>query len=88
MAMANKSDVVRDVAEVLGVSQAAVKAVADALFDEIGRRAARGDTVRMTGFGSFRVRARPPRTARNPRTGEEVAVGETRRLTFRAARSQ
>lgn len=34
----------------------------------------RGDRVEIRGFGSFSLSFRPPRTARNPKTGEPVAV--------------
>lgn len=33
-----------------------------------------GDRVEIRGFGSFSLNYRPPRTARNPKTGEPVAV--------------
>jgi DNA-binding protein HU-beta len=34
----------------------------------------RGDPVRLVGFGTFSVARRKPRTLRNPRTGQSVAV--------------
>lgn len=37
-----------------------------------------GGRVEVRGFGSFSVRTRPPRDARNPKTGEAVAVVEKR----------
>lgn len=33
-----------------------------------------GDRVEIRGFGSFSLNFRPPRTARNPKTGEPVSV--------------
>lgn len=36
----------------------------------------RGDRVEIRGFGSFGLSFRPPRTARNPKTGAPVAVDE------------
>lgn len=33
-----------------------------------------GGRVEIRGFGSFSLNHRPPRTARNPKTGEEVSV--------------
>ncbi len=41
----------------------------------------RGDKVELRGFGSFRVRHRPPRVGRNPRTGERMSV-PTKRVPF------
>jgi integration host factor subunit beta len=34
----------------------------------------RGDRIETRGFGSFEIRRKPPRTGRNPRTGEKVKV--------------
>ena len=35
-----------------------------------------GQRIEIRGFGSFALRYRPPRTARNPKTGEYVATEE------------
>ena len=35
---------------------------------------AAGDRIEIRGFGSFSLNYRPPRTGRNPRTGDKVAV--------------
>jgi integration host factor subunit beta len=45
-----------------------------------------GHRVEVRGFGSFSVRHRPPRKARNPRTGENVFVGPTKVVFFRAGK--
>ena len=47
------------VAEILGAIAAALAA---------------GNRVEIRGFGSFSLNYRPPRTGRNPKTGEKVAV--------------
>lgn len=43
-----------------------LKAMAEALV--------RRDRIEIRGFGSFALNFRPPRTARNPKTGAQVAV--------------
>ena len=35
---------------------------------------AKGDRIEIRGFGSFTLKRRPPRTARNPKTGQSVLV--------------
>ncbi len=42
-----------------------------------------GDTVKITGFGTFAVRQKGRRIGRNPKTGVEVAILPRRVLTFR-----
>jgi integration host factor subunit beta len=48
--------------------------VVNAMLEGIVSALAHGDRVELRGFGAFIVKARPPRTGRNPRTGEQVAV--------------
>lgn len=44
---------------------------------------ARGETVKISSFGTFSVRDKGPRVGRNPKTGEEVPIQPRRVLTFR-----
>ena len=48
----------------------------DTFFGAIMESLVRGDRVEIRGFGSFKVKKRKARVARNPRTGEEVFVEE------------
>ena len=50
----------------------AVKMILDAMTDAL----ARGDRIEIRGFGSFALNYRPPRTGRNPKSGEKVHVPE------------
>ncbi len=45
-------------------------------FEEISKSLSNGNRVELRGFGAFSIKERPPRTARNPRTGEQVDVSE------------
>ena len=42
-----------------------------------------GEAVKISRFGSFRVREKRRRMGRNPRTGEEATISPRRVLTFR-----
>ena len=44
------------------------------IIDAIGEALVRGERVEIRGFGSFSIHQRPPRIARNPKTGEKVSV--------------
>ena len=48
----------------------AVKMILDAMTDALSR----GDRIEIRGFGSFALNYRPPRTGRNPKSGEKVSV--------------
>ncbi len=43
----------------------------------------RGETVKISSFGTFSVRAKAARVGRNPKTGEEVPIHPRRVLSFR-----
>ena len=85
MGTVSKTDIVREIAAKTGAPQAAAKEFVDALLDVISARAEAGDTVQLMGFGRFSVKARPARVGRNPRTGAEVQIAESRKLTFKPA---
>jgi integration host factor subunit beta len=51
-----------------------VERIVATVFNQITAALARGDRVELRGFGAFSVRVRDARPARNPRTGERVAV--------------
>ena len=70
----NKSELAAAVAAKAGLSNAdAVKAVS-AVIDTITAEVAAGNKVTVQGFGSFSLKERAARTAKNPKTGEVIQV--------------
>lgn len=71
-----KADLVEQVADAVGghVSRRECGLVVDAVLDALKDALARGDGIELRGFGTFKVRRRRARKARNPRTGEPVEV--------------
>ena len=47
------------------------------------RRLSRGETVKLSSFGTFAVRQKSQRMGRNPKTGDEVPIAPRRVLVFR-----
>jgi len=45
-----------------------------------------GDDVRLVGFGSFSVSARPAREGKNPRTGEKLTIAASKAPKFSAGK--
>ncbi len=45
----------------------------------------RGESVKLSSFGSFGIRQKGERIGRNPKTGEEVPITPRRVLVFRAS---
>ena len=71
----NKSELIYKLAErfpqlVAKDADFAVKVILDAMMAALER----GDRTEIRGFGSFDLNFRPPRTGRNPKSGEKVKV--------------
>ncbi len=47
---------------------------------------AQGERIEIRGFGSFDLRHRPPRLARNPKTGESVQIAAKAAVHFKPGR--
>ena len=62
------------VAEAADLTKKDADVVIEAVLDTIVEALRRGDKVELRGFGSFRLRQRDPRKARNPKTGRPVDV--------------
>ena len=82
----NKSDIAGHVAGRANVGRSAAGDAVDAVFEAIGEALARGEDVRIAGFGSFGTRSRPARTGRNPRTGESLNIAASTAPTFKAGK--
>ena len=57
------------------------------LFDAIQDALARGDSIALTGFGTFSVKSRPARTGRNPGTGESIEIAASMAPSFKAGKT-
>lgn len=81
-----KSDIVDRVAAATGLTKLETEAVVDGLLVTIVDALKRGEKVDFRGFGSFRVKRRAPRMARNPKSGRSVPVPEQHIPVFVVAR--
>ena len=75
-----------ELAEGHDLSKKAAEAVLDDFVAFVTRQLIKGDKIRLSGLGILQVRDRPARTARNPRTGESVAVAASKKIAFRPAK--
>ncbi len=79
----NKSEIAGHVANRTRVGRWAAGEAVDAVFAVIAEALARGEDVRIAGFGTFGTRNRPARTGRNPRTGESLNIAASTAPTFK-----
>ena len=83
----NKNDLIEAVAERTGLAKSDAARAVEALLGTITEALQRGDTVAVSGFGSFVVRSRAARSGRNPRTGETIAIAASRSPAFKAGKA-
>jgi len=69
----------------VGLSRSESAELVESVLEEISRALVRGESVKLSSFGSFAVREKGQRIGRNPKTGEEVPILPRRVLVFRAS---
>lgn len=82
-----KKDLVAAVAEKAGLTKKDSEAAVNALTASVIEALAAGETVQLTGFGSFSVRTRAERTGLNPRTKATVVIPATKVPAFKASKT-
>jgi DNA-binding protein HU-beta len=66
-------------------TKAAAREVVDQMFGAMTTTLQKGGEVSIHGFGSFKVKQRAARTARNPHTGEAIKVPAKKAVGFKPA---
>ena len=79
-----RKELVAEVADKTGLSQASAEAALDAVLEVIVDEVAAGRPVTLVGFGTFEARDRAARTGHNPRTGEPMEIAASRVPAFKA----
>ena len=83
--MANKAELVNNVAASTGLIKKDATAAVDAVFSSIEASLAKGEKV--IGFGNFEVRERAARKGRNPQTGEEIQIPASKVPAFKPGKA-
>jgi DNA-binding protein HU-beta len=83
----NKQQLIDAAADSAELGKTDMSRALDALLGTITDALKAGEKVAVTGFGTFEVRDRAARTARNPQTGEEIDVPAQRAPAFKAGKA-
>jgi integration host factor subunit alpha len=87
LAMAGKTvtraDLCEAVYQKVGLSRTESSALVELVLKEITDCLERGETVKLSSFGSFVVRQKGQRIGRNPKTGKEVPISPRRVMVFK-----
>ncbi len=82
----NKTELINKLAET-GLKKADAEKAVNGLVDIVTDALAAGDEIRIVGFGSFGVKDRPARTARNLQTKEVIEVPACKAPYFKAGKA-
>ncbi len=83
----NKNELIAEVADSAELTKAKAAEAVDALFEIVSRAMAKGDEVRLVGFGTFLTVQRKATEGRNPRTGAVIKIAASKQPKFRAGKA-
>lgn len=78
-----KADIVDKVASGTGLTKLETEAIIEGFFKTVIEALKEGRGIEIRGFGSYKVKKKNARHARNPKTGEQVFVPEHYVPTFK-----
>lgn len=81
-----KADIVDKVAAGTGLTKLETEAIIEGFFKTVIESLKNGKGIEIRGFGSYKVKKKNARQARNPKTGEQVFVPEHYVPTFKFSR--
>ena len=71
-----KADIVNEIAKSTGVEKVQVQAIVEAFMDSVKGAMIKGENVYLRGFGTFNLKKRATKTARNITQKETIIVPE------------
>jgi integration host factor subunit alpha len=80
-----RMDLAEAVHDAVGLSRNESATLVESVLTHVSDALVRGESVKISSFGTFSVREKAARVGRNPKTGEEVPIHPRRVLTFRSS---
>jgi len=78
-----KADLADKLYEKIGLPKKEATEIVETLFESMKSILADGESIKITGFGTFLVRKKGSRRGRNPKTGSELEIEQRRVVTFK-----
>ena len=78
-----RADLAESIYQQIGLSRRESADIVATILEEVSLSLEKGETVKISSFGSFSVRSKSERIGRNPKTGQEVPITPRRVLSFR-----
>lgn len=82
-----KAQLVAKLAEAGGVNKKQADEILTSLIDTVIKTVKKGESVKITGLGIFRLRKMKARMGRNPQTGEAIKIPARKKVGFSVAKS-
>ncbi len=83
----NKTELTAALAAKTGLAKKDAEKAVNAFVEVVTESLTAGEKVQVVGFGTFEVKERPARTARNPRTGEEIQIEASKAPAFKVGKA-
>ena len=80
-----RADLAEVVHEEVGLTRQDCAGLVERTLDLVAEALEQNETVKLSGFGVFQVRAKRARVGRNPKTGEPAPIEPRRVISFRAS---
>ncbi len=79
----NKKDLVRAIANKCGITLKEAGEALDGFIGAVTDSLKAGESVQISGFGSFEVKEKPARDGINPKTGEKIKIAASKAPAFK-----
>ena len=82
----NNKEFIKRLAEKTGLTQKQVARCSSLIVDELCRRVKAGNSVMVSGFGTFESKKQQKRVIVNPGTGVRMAIPEKQKMVFKTSK--
>ena len=83
-----KQDLINAIADAAGITKTAARDSLESLVSVVTKSLKKGDSVTITGFGTFKVSKRAARTGVNPRNpGQKISIPAMKVPSFKAGKT-
>ena len=83
----NKNELIAEVAELADLTKTKASDAVDAFIAAVSKALAKGEEIRLVGFGTFSVVHRKASEGRNPRTGNTIKIAASNKPKFKAGKA-
>ncbi len=78
-----KADLADKIYEKVGLPKKEAEEIIEVLFSSLKNILSEGESIKVSGFGTFLVRKKGARKGRNPKTGLELQISQRKVVTFK-----